>query len=208
MNSAYRLSRVTTPATSMALVSLSDAKTHLGISDNTQDAAITEQIAQVSAAVHSYCDRVLVQQTYQDIFRAFYAWLDYGKPLRTRQYPLAFASVTVTEDGTVLGAAAWEAQLEAGALYRLDGVGHVSAWAGTSVVIDYDGGYDPIPDDVQAAALEWLSARRMEIGRDPMLRSEVIPDVISQTWATRDASTLAIPPGVRDLLAPYRYWSV
>jgi hypothetical protein len=74
MNSRYRISRVTTPAASMALVSLADAKAYLGITDNTQDAAITQQIAQVSAAINHYCDRVLVQQTYEDTFRALYAW--------------------------------------------------------------------------------------------------------------------------------------
>jgi Phage gp6-like head-tail connector protein len=212
----YRITRLVTPAASLALITLDQAKAALGIdpADTSQDAALTQQIDQVSRAVDNYCDRIFARQSYTDHYRYVYNWLASGQPLLTRQLPIAAdvagtPVVTISEDGTAVDAASFEVDVERGALYRLNGTA-VASWTGTSIVADYDAGFDVIPEDVQSAAIEWLVARWKAQGRDPALRSETIPDVITQVWSSDAVSTTtsSIPSGVQDWLAPYRLWFV
>lgn len=212
----YRISRTMVPADSMALVTLAQAKAVLGIdpADTSQDAALTQHIDQVSLAIGNYCDRIFVHQTYRDQFRYTCSWIAPGEPLRVRQFPIVTdvagaPLLIVTEDGAAVDPAGIEIDSETGLVYRLTSTLGVGTWTGMSIVTDYDGGFEPIPADVQGAALEWITARWAARGRDPALRSETIPDVISQVWATTSdmtSSTFAVPGGVQSLLAPYRLW--
>jgi hypothetical protein len=208
----YRRTQVITPAKSMALVTLSQAKDALGISaeDSSQDGKVGQQIAQVSQAVNNFCDRVFVIQTYRDQMR--HAYGKFGEPFVTRQYPIIIDdALIVTQDGASLDPLLFEAYPETGSLYRLDSAAAPIGWAAALLVVDYTAGFDPIPADVQGAALEWLTARWHAIGRDPALRSETIPDIIAQVYAGdagAGTSAGAIPPGARELLEAYRIWSV
>jgi Phage gp6-like head-tail connector protein len=215
-NPRYQLSRVIVPAESLALVTLDQAKVALGIdpADTSKDALIQQYIDQVSLAIDNYCGRTFVRQTYRDQNRSVCNWLNPGDPLLTRQWPIPLDEgglpvLTVTEEGTVVDPAQWEVDTETGSLYRLDASAAMYPWTSNLIVIDYDAGYDVIPPDVQGAALEYLMVRWSSAGRDPALRSETIPDVISQTYTdTTIAGATAVPSGVRDWLAPYRRWFV
>lgn len=217
MNRNYIISRTITPAESRGLVSLDEAKTMLGIdpADTSQDAALQQNISAVSAAIENYCDRIFVRQVYRDQFRFVRNWIDPGDPLYARQFPIATddetgaALATITSDGTVVDAERWEADAETGKFYAIDGA-VVDSWTGTTILIDYTGGYDPIPADVQAAAFEWIAARYYSVGREPGLRAETIPDLITQTWDSGGgaASATTIPSGVQGLLQGYRLWSL
>jgi hypothetical protein len=215
-NPRYQISRVITPATSRALVSLDQAKAALGIApaDTSQDVMLQQLIDQVSAAIDNYCGRIFVRQTYRDQNRFACNWLGPGDELLTRQWPIPLDDggvpvLTVSESGAALDPAQWEVNVETGALWRFDGSAAMTAWTANLIVIDYDAGYDAVPPDVQGATLEWLTGRWMAIGRDPALRSETIPDVISQTYRGDDpATTQAMPTAVRDWLMPYRRWFV
>jgi hypothetical protein len=212
----YRITRVIAPASSLALVSLDQAKVALGIdpADTSKDALIQQYIDQVSLAIDNYCDRTFVRQTYRDQNRYVCNWLAPGKPLMTRQWPIPLDDggapvLTVSEDSALVDPVQWEVEIETGSLYRLDTSAAVNSWTGNLIVIDYDAGYDEIPPDVQGAALEYLMVRWSSAGRDPALRSETIPDVISQTYTdTTIAGATAVPSGVRDWLTPYRRWFV
>lgn len=215
--SGYRITRVITPAASLALVTLDDAKTALGIdpTDTSQDAALARHIDSVSAAINNWCDRVFVVQTYRDQIRnGSGGW---SEPLVTRQYPIVLDDsgvpiVAVTEDGAIVDPTLIEVYPETGSLYRLDSRATApGGWSAALIVVDYAAGFEPIPPDVQAAALEWLTARYHAVGRDPALRSETIPDLISTVYAgDMGAGTGAgsMTPGARDLLEPYRIWTL
>jgi hypothetical protein len=198
----------------MALVSLDDAKVALGIdaADTSQDAALTQQIEATSMAVCNWCDRIFAVQVYRDQLRDAYG--AYGEPLVTRQYPIVVAdgtSLTVSEGGVALNPTLVEVFPEAGEVYRLDAAAVPSAWGAALVVVDYTAGFDPIPADVQGACLEWLTARWHAVGRDPALRSETVPDLITQVYAGdagAGTSAGALPPGARYLLEPYKVWTV
>jgi hypothetical protein len=211
MTPTYRISRVVVPADSLALVTLDQAKAALGIdaADTSQDAALTQHIAAVSTAIHNWCGRIFVKQTYRDQLRFVCNWLQPGEPLVTRQWPVPADALVVTEDGTVLDEATWEINEDSGEIYRLEGTA-VAPWIGSTIILDYDGGYDEIPDDVQSAAIEWITARWSAQGRDPLLRSEAIPDVITQVWSADAVSTTtsSMPSLARDWLTPYQRWFV
>ena len=65
----------------------------------------------------------------------------------------------------------------------------ISAWAANIVLLDYTGGFDPIPAEIKAGTLQWLSMRSIAKGRDPMIRSETIPDVISVFYQQSDSGS-------------------
>ena len=217
MSLGYRTTRVVTPAASLSLVTVAQAKAALGIAaeDTSQDATLAQQIEATSRAINNWCDRIFVVQTYRDQLRNACGW--YGEPLVVRQYPIVLDEggeplVTVSEDGGALDAALLEVYPEQGAVYRLDASMTPAAWGAALVVVDYTAGYAEIPPDVQGACLEWLAGRWHSIGHDPALRSETIPDLITQVYDSGAGSSgsgmTAMPGGVRDWLAPYRIWSV
>lgn len=207
----YRLHRVIRPAMSMNLIKLDRAKDVLGIpaGDTSQDGMLGRQIASVSAAINTYCDRIFVRQGYRDTFRSVYSWCGYGRALMLRRNPICVDEedvpiVIVTEDN--LAHTDFEVDIGTGALYRLDTYGAPHGWGASLVVVEYDAGFDPIPDDVQAACTEWVAARWSARGRDPTVRSQTIPDVIAETYTTSadsSGSVASIPGGARDLLAGY-----
>jgi hypothetical protein len=206
----YTISRVIVPADNLMLITLDQAKAALGIdpADTSQDAAIQQEIATISAAVESYCERTFTRQTYRDQIRSAYDWLAAGQPLETRQWPIPLDDgglpvLTVTEDGTLLDPALWEVDIDTGSIYRLDTSAMIYSWTGRVIVIDYDAGYDVIPADVTGATLEYFTARWASRGRDPALRRENIPDVIQQDWYT-DATTPSMSSTVRDWLDGYK----
>jgi len=210
----YRIWRVVTPAESLALVSVDQAKAALGIkpADTSKDAALAAQIDSVSVAINNYCDRIFAVQTYRDQLRNACGW--YGEPLVVRQYPIVVDDggvplVAVAEDGEALDPTLLEVFPEQGAVYRLDATALPSAWGAALVVLDYTAGFETIPADVQSACLEWLGARWGAVGRDPSLRSETIPDLITQAYGgDASASAGSMPGGARDLLVPYKIWTV
>jgi hypothetical protein len=126
--------------------------------------------------------------------------------------------VAVTEDGVTLDPGYLEVYPETGAVYRLDGAMGPSSWGAALLVIDYTAGYVEIPADVQGACLEWVGMRygavaSGAVGRDPGLRSETIPDLITQVYTSGDTSStssaaMAMPASVQAWLVPYRIWSV
>lgn len=209
-----RLTTVTEAAESIDLITLAVAKDELGIlsGTTTYDTQIERMITQVSSAINSCCNRVFAIQSYRDQFRNTCDWLGYGNPLTLSSAPVAvdgggLAVLTVTEDGTAVVLAEWQADLGAGFLYRLDSAGSFSSWSGSLIQVDYDAGYAVIPDDVQAAALELLSARWNTKGRDPTLRSINIPDVVAEAYWV-DPNAPGMPAGVMEKLGPYRIWAI
>ncbi len=64
--------------------------------------------------------------------------------------------------------------------------------------VQYTAGFPTIPEDVQEACAQWVAALYWQTQRDPGLRQETIPGSVTRTPFS------TIPPGVVQLLAPYR----
>lgn len=215
MPSPNQISTVITPASSLWLVSLDAALDELGLDADggTLDSQVGRMIGQVSSAINTYCNRVFVRQSYRDQFRYTCNWLGYGNPLVLSQAPIAVDSdgdlvLTATEDGTAVDTGEWEVNRSTGALYRLDSAGGISSWSGSLIAIDYDAGFDLIPDDVQAAALRWLAMRYSARGRDPYLRSEEVPGAQRFDYAVSQMAAAGVPTEISEMLSGYRIWSI
>lgn len=201
------INRVIKPAKSHALISLAQAKDMCGIkaADTSRDAEVGLLVAQLSAAIENYCDRVFVLQEYRDQHR--YPCLGFGEPLRTRQFPIVVddfgeASLTVTVDGAVIDPSGYDLDIDFGRIYPIS-----FGW-GALVVVDYAAGFDPIPADVQAAVSHWVGGSWTSKGRDPAIRSETIVDVMTVVYADQMTSPAGgnegPPDAVCGLLSPYR----
>jgi hypothetical protein len=88
---------------------------------------------------------------------------------------------------------------------RIDGGGYPRNWPAVAIAVQYKGGYDQIPADIQDAALRMVRARWLGRNRDPLLRQESIPGVRDVTyWVPAGDSNANMPPDVADILDNHR----
>lgn len=89
-------------------------------------------------------------------------------------------------------------------LSRLFLGGYTRAWPFFPLTVQYPAGYDPIPADVQEAAILLIKGRFFAKTRDPALRSFGI-DVISESYFSQGAQNAAsgMPPDVAGILDNY-----
>lgn len=198
-----RIDTVLVPAESLALVPLDVVKEELGIAvdDTSQDARLNRYIAQVSAQIHAYTQRIFPLQTYRNEF--FREWGDPGAgPLITSAWPIV-EIVSLTEDDVLIAPDDYIWKDKAGLVFRRLGAGF-GPWAGATITLDYVAGFAPLPLDIEAAALSWLTVRWTVAGRDPAIRSETIPDLITVTYESSSSTEAAAMPGaVKEMLLPY-----
>jgi len=192
----------------MPLTTLATLKAELGISDNSQDAYLTALLAQQSAAVEAYCSRVFGRRAVTDTFRS-----DVRRARLVLSARPVISVTSVTEAGTVLTAADYEADSAAGLLLRLDGADGPSCWAAGKTVVVYQAGYvlpgEPSPDlpaDIERACIDLCVRAHAAKGRDPALRSYQNPDVESLSYFDPDKTELrgGLPADIAGRLDPHR----
>lgn len=194
-----------------ALTTLATLKAELGITVSTYDTRLSGLIAQVSAAIETFCDRSFARRTVTDVF------LQPKRTLYLSAWPVT--SVTsVTESGTVLTTDDYVIDTDQGIIVPpVDGVGFGSPcgynryWPNLTVI--YVAGYllpadvgANLPADIERACLD-LATRYYHGGsRDPALRSETVPGVIEQSWSVIDRMETVggIPLDVAHTLGFYR----
>lgn len=199
---------VTTAATDLALLTAAELREAAGLdpADGSQDAALQRLGARVAATITRTCGvraagatpPTLRSEVLSEQFRPT-SCLDCL--ILSRRPVTAIAAVTV--DGTALAAAEYEADAEAGLLYRLSGDCRID-WRAYLITVAYTAGWATVPADLALAASKLVQTIAAEARRsDPNLRSEEIPGVISRTWWVGPKDDPAIPGEVLDLLAPY-----
>lgn len=207
---------VTTAATTRALTTRDAVKADLAITTTDLDQWITQKIASYSAAVEGFCDRIFASQTYQETFRLDSAgsrsWSVNELPLK--HYPVSsITSVNEDDDDDDLAATEYEVDATSGLLYRLSDDGTLRLpWTARKMIVTYVAGYVlpptadyDLPSDISEAVLVAIKAKYHSRGRDPALRSQDIPGVISQSFwvgAAGDKAT-QLPPEAAGLLDGY-----
>jgi hypothetical protein len=123
--------------------------------------------------------------------------------------PVASIS-SVVEDGITLAASDYEADLQAGLIWRLADDYRVK-WSGRKITISYSAGYilpsdagRNLPQDIQRACVLMVTAQYNARGRDPMIRSESAQDVGQATYLDPREGMESMPPQVAALLYNYR----
>jgi len=178
---------VTTPATSLALLTPAELREAAGVSDNSQDAKLAALGLRIAAAITAECGvavgagaaPTLRRETLTQTMRCVGA-----KQIElARRHEVSITSVvadleTLTTDDYVVDP-------ESGLLTRLSSDLPIN-WCANKVTVVYAAGFDEVPPDLKMAAMDFVRLAWAESRRDPALRGEVvdIPDVrrVEKTW--------------------------
>lgn len=203
---------VVTAADSVDLTILANVKAELGITVTTEDANIETWIDQASGIITAECNRVFGRETVLESFRnrlnGNSQWAEPEKMILARTPVTAFTSV-VENTKTLVEGVDFECNRESGILTRLCG-DYERRWCFRTLLVTYTGGYallGTLPIAIERATIAMVKAYRSASTRDPMLKSEEIPGVLSQTFwvgSTGEKSN-GLPPDVETLIAPYRH---
>jgi len=147
------------------------------------DAYLARTIAQVSAAVADYCNRVFAAEEIRD---RIYSGLGLQQ-LRLSRFPVIDVTTATIADGAG-GQTALVANTDfivdkrLGYLVRLGAGGTPTRWFTSPTTVTYRAGLEDIPEPVQQATLRMVIARFHGRGRDPTLRSQSTPGLGDQTY--------------------------
>ena len=163
---------VTTPRTDGGLlVDLEALKIELQITTTVNDDYLESLLLRVSEAIEQHCNRVFAVETVSEVIRPDPCAMPRDRLILTRAPVLAFTSVTV--DSETLSASDYEADNEAGLIYRLSADARTS-WSGAKITAVYSTGFAALPGPVKDGIFELIKLRQAARTRDPALRSENI----------------------------------
>jgi len=222
MHSVLEILAEATDSAGPDLISLDDLKLALGITDNSQDAALQSAITMQSRVIAEYCNRRFGKAEVIETFT-----FDRGEVILQRQ-ALVLSLYPVSTIFEVSSAGATDADYEFDAdSGRLWPGGTWPWWPGTPVEapwpvpwqgqisVTYSGGYDlpeQAPARLQRAVIECVSAVRSTYGsgvRDPTIREVQHGDTrisyVTPSFASGAISAgQHLSPSVSDLIKPYR----
>lgn len=192
---------VTTPAADTRLTTLAAVKLELDITGDDSDPKLEAHIVAASAAVQTHCKRIFAIESVVESIRL----RRHHEEIILKRIPVvAVASVAVAS--VALEATDYEADRDAGMLYRLSGDLRTSWPCAVAVVVEYSTGFATIPADVVKATTMLVAGYRAGAGRDPTLRSETIDGVRSVGYALAGAvggMEGSLPGTVATLLEKY-----
>lgn len=195
---------VETPSPTQDLTTLASVKLELGITDTTDDAWLTEQIHQASQQFATMCNRIFGEETLTDRFNT--PWC-YGGPLILSRIPVT-EIISVTEGTTVLSPTDVEFDVESGMLFRHLPNSYIrSHWFGGVVAVTFVAGYQllgTLPYDVERACNLIIKGRVSARERDPLVRSEAIPGVMSIDYSTGSTASAFDASEIGRLVKDYR----
>lgn len=217
---AVTISSIVDPASSYSLVDLVTLKILLGITTTTYDEYLNLVIPQASTAAQTYTNNPFVVETIQDQFWPGADGWPYmvrrrTAPLQLSRWPLVeMVSVveTINNVATTLTLGTdYLADTADGQLTRLSTYSAPPAgiapwpvdWRANPIVAQYEAGYAAIPGDVFDAVVTIIKAKWYAQQRDPFVRSETVPGVLSQSYFQMDSAT-GLPVDAVAALTRYR----
>lgn len=203
---------VTTAASPLWLTTLANAKADLGISGSTEDAYLNRRIAAASSAIERHCNRVFARQTYTTTFRLPPGQSPTsGAPLVVPRAPVvSITSIVEDSDDTAISASLYQADLDAGLVYRVDSLGNLDSWGFAKAVAVYVAGYllpdnvsPTLPSEIEDATIALVKAMRHARERDPLLKSDQVDGLGRQDFWVSTGDSSEFPEEVRRLLEPH-----
>ena len=221
MANAWTLT-VTAPAADLQLLSEEELRTAAGLEpdDDSQDARLATLGIQTATALANACN--LAKAGYDPLFAALETPLRGEAPatfkaetlmqtfrigsgnaedkLYLARWPI-LEILSVSTDATDLAAAAWELDIPGASLARISGYSTLS-WPCGRVVVQYDAGYDVIPEDLKGYAARMVGLYYTSAGADPAERRVEIPGVITvERWVDTAATDILVPEDIMSGLA-------
>jgi hypothetical protein len=182
------ITTVVTPAASYALADLTTIKAELEETtvDAARDAIISRYIAEASAAAHNYCNRIFVVETVKDTFfpkrDAQMVALDAIEPLQLSRWPLASVDAVIFDGRELVENVDFLVDQTNGQLIRLNTANYPIQWDPYPITVQYDAGYQSMPEDIAGAVVLMVTRRWFVRGRDPMARRESINGVWDMSY--------------------------
>lgn len=130
------------------LFTLAEVKAYFGVVDTALDAPLTTALNIVSAVIRSYTGRTLSKGNYTEVFT------DVSQP-KTERYLVEIPIDIITAPEGVQGV-----QLMNRATGRIEMI------SGPEVVIEYIGGYDPLPAELVGVGMELIRQQMAAMGYD------------------------------------------
>jgi len=131
------------------------AKLRLGLlpGDVSKDVAIRSALNVALALAERYCDRAFIYASET----ARFPRNDWPR-LLVRRYPIKQVLAVRGPTGTAMEAPAYEVSRDAGIIYLGSGWAGWSAWGGGVIEVDYEGGYQVLPADLEEALWQTFQA--------------------------------------------------
>lgn len=186
---------VTTPATSLALLTEAERRTAAGVSDGSQDAELLALDLRVAASIMSECNIAIGAGSEPTLLRetlteTFY-WPNRCDLVLSRRHNIAITSITVDTDAPLVAVTDYRVNPESGILTRTSS-GYPFSWSGQAVVVVYQAGFATVPPELKQAATDFFRAAFNESGRDPFVKSESI-EVVGIDTVRRDFWIGSVP---------------
>lgn len=191
---------VVTAATNIKLTTAAAVEDDVGI---TLDADwVSAVIDECSQLIASHLNRVLAQEVFRETLRH-----TVGEDcIVLSRYPVVSIS-SIVDNGTTLTTDDYEVDKTIGVIWRLSGDSVIN-WPKGKVVINFTSGYvlpgetgRNLPFDIERACKELVKARLYAKGRDPALKSLVLPNVEeTEYWINKGS----LPPEIAGMVDPYR----
>ncbi|MEI7606866.1 MAG: hypothetical protein WCJ64_05740 [Rhodospirillaceae bacterium] len=208
---------VTTPPVSTNLISVGDAYAELGGTDNltvNDPQYVVALIAAASSAIVNWLGQPLAAATYLEVVRlsALGGYTRRSKDtLALSRWPVS-AITSIFEGSTALVAGVdFEADLDRGFVYRLDGADSRRSWTAPKISVAYSAGYTlPIgseaagnlPAEITRACALLVRDCFFARARDVSIRS-VAPDGLTIAFGNGNPGD-GMPKHIEDLLRPWR----
>ena len=209
MHSIFQIIEESTASAGPDLINLDDLKLALGITDDSEDAALQAAITMQSRLIADYCNRHFGRAEALETFT-----FDRGETMLVRQaLVLKLYPVVEVFEVSNLGATSTDYDFDSasGRLWTTAGgwmLGYPGSWGGT-VSVTYSGGYDlpeQAPARLQQAVIQAVNEGRTTGSRDPAIREVQHGDtrVAYFTPTLSTASSGYLSAVVTDLIKPYR----
>jgi uncharacterized phiE125 gp8 family phage protein len=192
---------VTTPAVDQDLCTLDDVKLHLGITDTSKDALLSDLITRASAMIETYLGRTIAIQTYTETWRAP---ATYRRDSITLAYAPVTALTSVTETGMALTADTdYEFESNTGIIYRITDAPSTRLRFGYEVIVVYDSGWATVPSAIASVCIDLVTVAYTQGRHDTSVRLELTQGVGRVEYFDRGWSTFAFDDGMKCSLQPY-----
>ncbi len=204
---------VTAPAADLQLLSQEELRLAAGLDpdDASQDTALAIRGLQVAEALAGACGiakagydpslaplrgeapLTLKAETLVQSFRIRNGYD--GDKLLLARWP-ALEVISVTTDTTELLVGDWELDIPGSALLRVSGNSTV-CWPIGRVIVEYDAGYDVIPEGLKGYAARLVGLYHSSASADPTERRVEIPGVITvERWVDTAATDVLVPDDI------------
>lgn len=170
----------------MGYITVAEAKTWLGITDQSEDEQILALIEAASAAVSAVGNRDFDKQTVTEYY--------YGM---ASSYLFLRRTPVISVDSVEINGTAVEFTSDSLTVKRTNGTFQTSDY----VKVTYTGGFEPIPADVKLATKMTVQAMRNAAAMDPNLTGESLGGVFSGGYS--EFGPGAVPRAARNLLNNY-----